>query len=49
MREPRWYDCFGRWIRNIEWFFAKRWLDRNFGKKEYWGDWIMQKHLDDKK
>jgi hypothetical protein len=25
-------------LRKIEYFFAKRWLDSSFGKREYWGD-----------
>lgn len=27
-------------VRNIEYFFAKRWLDKNFGRHEYWGEVI---------
>ncbi len=28
----------------IEYYFAKRWLDSNFGEKEYWGDYLLE-HL----
>lgn len=28
---------------HIEWYFARRWLDRNFGKQEYWGDYLTEK------
>lgn len=31
-----WYDR----VRDIQYFFAKKWLDKNFGKHEYWGDVI---------
>ena len=24
----------------VEYFFAKRWLDNNFGEQEYWGERI---------
>ena len=24
----------------VEYYFAKRWLDRNFGKQDYWGEYI---------
>lgn len=24
----------------VEYFFAKKWLDSNFGKREYWGNYI---------
>lgn len=27
-------------IRFLEYYFAKRWLDRTFGEQEYWGDLI---------
>lgn len=30
-------------IYKIEYWFAKRWLDKNFGKQEYWGDYLMEK------
>ena len=29
-------------ISAVEYFFAKRWLDRNFSKQEYWGDYIAE-------
>lgn len=25
----------------VDFLLAKRWLDRNFGKQEYWGDYIQ--------
>ena len=31
-----WYDR----IRAIEYYFAKKWLDKNFGEQEYWGEVI---------
>ena len=30
-------------INAIEYYFAKRWLDRNFGKQEFWGDYLFEK------
>ena len=27
----------------IEYYFAKKWLDKHFGKQEYWGDYLMEK------
>lgn len=30
-------------IRKIEYYFAKRWLDKNFGEQEYWGEYLMEK------
>ena len=27
-------------IGRLEYYFAKRWLDKTFGKREYWGDYI---------
>ena len=32
----------GRTIGRLEYYFAKRWLDKNFGKREYWGDYITE-------
>lgn len=29
-------------IYDIEYFFAKRWLDKTFGEQEYWGDYISE-------
>lgn len=26
----------------FEYFFAKKWLDRHFGEREYWGDYLME-------
>ena len=26
----------------LEFYFAKKWLDRTFGKQEYWGDKILE-------
>jgi hypothetical protein len=34
-------DILKRPYQKLEYFFAKRWLDRNFGKREYWGQEIM--------
>lgn len=42
MREPKWYDFISDWINDVEWYFAKRWLNKTFGYKEYWGDYIQQ-------
>lgn len=28
--------------RSVEYWFTKRWLDRNFGEQEYWGDYIAE-------
>jgi hypothetical protein len=28
-------------VSSLEYWFAKRWLDRTFGKQEYWGDYIQ--------
>lgn len=28
--------------RSMEYFFAKRWLDSNFGKREFWGDFLSE-------
>ena len=30
-------------VRAIEYYFAKRWLDKNFGEQEYWGDYLYEK------
>jgi hypothetical protein len=30
------------WINKIEYYFAKKWLDRNFGENEYWGEVISE-------
>ena len=27
----------------IEYYFAKKWLDSNFGEVEYWGDYLFNK------
>lgn len=27
----------------MEYYFAKRWLDKNFGEQEYWGDYLSEK------
>lgn len=29
-------------INSIEYYFAKRWLDKCFGEQEYWGDYISE-------
>lgn len=36
-------DSIRDWWYGIEYRFAKRWLDRNFGEQEYWGDFLMEK------
>lgn len=28
---------------SLEYWFAKRWLDKNFGKQEFWGDFLADK------
>ncbi len=40
MRDTKWYHFLTDWYYDLEWFFAKRWLNRTFGYKEYWGDYI---------
>ena len=35
-------DVFLYPLKKLEWYFAKRWLDKNFGKQEYWGQYIME-------
>ena len=27
-------------VNSLEYFFAKRWLDKNFGEQKYWGEYI---------
>ncbi len=27
-------------LETVEYYFAKRWLDKTFGEREYWGDFI---------
>lgn len=27
-------------IDKLEYYFAKKWLDKTFGKQDYWGDYI---------
>lgn len=49
MREPTIIDRlfiypYNKILEHIEYFFAKRWLDKNFGEQEYWGDFLME-HL----
>ena len=29
-------------INKFEYFFAKKWLDKTFGKQEYWGQNILE-------
>ena len=41
MNKPTIKDKLKEILSNIEYFFAKRWLDRTFGKQEYWGDYIQ--------
>lgn len=31
-----------KYYYNIEYYFAKKWLDRTFGKQEYWGNTISE-------
>ena len=32
-----------RWFfQPIEYYFAKKWLDQNFGEREYWGEYIAE-------
>ena len=38
IKDVMWYDR----INAIEFYFAKRWLDKTFGKQEYWGDYLME-------
>lgn len=34
---------FSRWfIQPVEYYFAKKWLDKNFGERDYWGDYIAE-------
>ena len=33
-----WQEPLGK----IEYFFAKRYLDKTFGKREYWGEYIQE-------
>lgn len=41
MRDTKWYDGVIDWYHDVEWFFARRWLNRTFGHKDYWGDFIQ--------
>lgn len=47
MREPTFFDKIKEPFKNIylkiEYFFAKRWLDSNFGEVKYWGDYLYEK------
>ncbi len=53
MEDKKWYTDLLRIpqhiLRNIEYFFAKRWLDKNFGVREYWGDDIYRLLLNNEK
>lgn len=42
MGKPTLKDKINELISSIEYFFAKRWLDKTFGKQEYWGDYILE-------
>lgn len=42
MREHTRIDSIKDWWYSIEYRFAKRWLDRTFGKQEFWGDIISE-------
>jgi hypothetical protein len=35
-------------IDKLEYYFAKRWLDKHFSEKEYWGEYIAKKIIQDK-
>lgn len=39
LKDFLWYTPIGK----IEYYFAKRWLDKNFGVQEFWGDYLMSK------
>ena len=45
MEEQKWYTSIIRIpqtvLHKIDYFFTKRWLDRTFGVREYWGDEIF--------
>jgi hypothetical protein len=47
MGEPTFWEKitlpFERVLYKIEYFFAKRWLDNNFGEVDYWGDYLYEK------
>ncbi len=45
MKEPTIIDWFIDLYYDFDHFLAKRWLDRNFGKREYWGDVINELFL----
>lgn len=34
-------NWFTEQVLKIEYYFAKRWLDKNFGENDYWGDYIQ--------
>lgn len=40
MESFKWWHVFRDLYDKMTYFFAKRWLDENFGKREYWGEYI---------
>ena len=42
MGKPTLKDKIEEVINSVEYYFAKRWLDKTFGKQEYWGDYIQK-------
>ena len=42
MNTPNLMDKINELVSKVEYFFAKRWLDKTFGKQEYWGDYIQE-------
>ncbi len=47
MDEPTFLDKIKKPFKNlyykIEYYFAKKWLDNNFGEVEYWGSYLYEK------
>lgn len=41
MGKPTLRDKINQIIGSIEYYFAKKWLDKTFGEQEYWGDYIQ--------
>jgi len=35
-------EIFTGFFDKIEFYFAKRWLNKHFGNQEYWGDYISE-------
>ena len=42
MNTPNLMDKINELVSKVEYFFAKRWLDKTFGKQEYWVDYIQE-------